>query len=178
MAAASRFLLLFALVWGVSLPAVAQEVQLNVPGGEEELIERLRANSLLMPEPDDSTPTSQEIVSAARADYARLVGTLYEFGYFSPVVQILLDGREAANLSPFSVPARIDQIEIRIQPGANYTFGTAEIGPLASGTDLPEEFRPGGAASTPVLQDATGAAIDQCRRPETVARGRRRRRPG
>ncbi len=163
MAAASRFLLLFALVWGVSLPAVAQEVQLNVPGGEEELIERLRANSLLMREPDDSTPTSQEIVSAARADYARLVGTLYEFGYFSPVVQILLDGREAANLSPFSVPARIDQIEIRIQPGANYTFGTAEIGPLASGTDLPEEFRPGGAASTPVLQDATGAAIDQWR---------------
>jgi hypothetical protein len=31
---------------------------------------------------------AQDIVAAARADYARLVGTLYQFGHFAPVVRI------------------------------------------------------------------------------------------
>jgi translocation and assembly module TamA len=163
MIVAFRFIAIAALLWGAALPATAQEVSLTAPGAEEELVDRLRANALLLQEPEEPAPTTQDIVSAARADYARLVGTLYQFGHFSPVVRILLDGQEAATLSPFSVPSRINRIEIIVDAGPRYIFGTAEIGPLAGNTDLPAEFQPGGRASTPVLQDATRAAIERWR---------------
>jgi translocation and assembly module TamA len=152
-----------ALALGTALPLRAQEVSLSVPGAEEELVDRLRANALLFQEDEDNPRTAQDVVAAARADYARLVGTLYQFGHFAPVVRITLDGREAANISPLSVPARIERVEIRIEPGPTYSFGTTEIAPLAGGTELPDEFRPGSTATTPVLQDATGAAIDRWR---------------
>jgi translocation and assembly module TamA len=127
-------------------------VTLSAPGAGEELVERLRANALLLQETRATPRTSQDIVSAARADYARLVGTLYQFGHFAPVVRITLDGREASGLSPLAVPGRIERVEITVEPGPTYTFGTAEIGPLAGQHRLPEDFRPGGPASTPVLQ--------------------------
>lgn len=153
------------LFCGLAMSAAAQDVTLRAPGADDALRDRLRANALLLQEPEDGAEprTTQDIVAAARADYARLVGTLYQFGHFSPVVRITLDGREAADMSPFAEPARIDRVEIVVDPGPSYTFGTAEIGPLAGSTILPEAFRPGGPASTPVLQDTTRAAIDRWR---------------
>jgi translocation and assembly module TamA len=146
-------------------PVSAQEVQFSAPGAEEALAERLQANALLLQDPAEDEParTAQDIVAAARADYARLVGTLYDFGHFSPVVRITIDGREASSLSPFAVPAQIGRVEIRVEPGPRYTFGAAEIGPLAPGTTLPDAFAPGGDASTPVLRDTSRAAIEAWR---------------
>lgn len=165
MSAVPRLLTRLILVIGLALPAAAQDVSLVAPGADEDLVDRLRSNALLLQKPaeDEEARTPQDIVAAARADYSRLVATLYDSGYFAPVVNILIDGREAANLSPLTVPARIGEVLIRVEPGERFTFGTAEIGPLASGTELPEEFRPGGPASTPVLQDTSRAALDQWR---------------
>jgi translocation and assembly module TamA len=163
MAAALRLTLSCVLLWGVALSASAQDITLSVPGADEELVERLRANALLLQNSGDTARTSQDIVSAARADYARLVGTLYQFGHFSPVVRITLDGREASGLSPLSVPSRIERVEITVEPGPAYTFGTAEIAPIPGNTELPEDFRTGGSASTPVLREATQAAIERWR---------------
>jgi translocation and assembly module TamA len=140
--------------------AAAQEIRLSAPDAEDRLAERLQTNSLLMQDPGEAVRTPQDIVAAARADYARLVGTLYDFGHFAPVVRIRIDGREASALSPFAVPARINLVEIEVTPGPRYTFGTAEIGPLAPDTVLPDAFAPGGEAGTPVLRDASRAAID------------------
>ena len=146
-------------------PGLAQELRFSAPAADDALAERLQANSLLLQEraEDDPARTPQDIVAAARADYARLVGTLYDFGHFAPVVNILVDGREASSLSPFTVPSSIGVVEIRVAPGPQYTFGTAEIGPLAPDTQLPQTFRPGGDASTPVLRDASRAAIEAWR---------------
>jgi translocation and assembly module TamA len=165
MAATLRIVSSLILTVGLALPAAAQEVSLVAPGADEELSARLRSNALLLqrPEEDAEPRTAQDIVAAARADYSRLVGTLYDSGHFAPVVNILIDGREAARLSPFSVPDRIGRVEIRVDPGPRFTFGRAEIAPLAGGTELPEAFRSGGPASTPVLQDTTRAAIDRWR---------------
>ncbi|MFW5641542.1 MAG: autotransporter assembly complex protein TamA [Roseicyclus sp.] len=140
--------------------AVAQEIRLSAPAAEENLSERLRANSLLLQEGDEAARAPQDIVAAARADYARLVAVLYDFGHFAPVVRITIDGREASSLSPFAVPSGIGVVEISVAPGPRYDFGTAEIGPLAPDTDLPEAFAPGGDASTSVLRDASRAAIE------------------
>jgi translocation and assembly module TamA len=164
MAAASRFLSGLAVMACLG-PAAAQQIDLAAPGAEEALETRLRANSLLLQEPQEGEDpvTAQDIVAAARADYQRLVAILFEFGHFAPVVSITIDGREASGLSPFAVPDRIDRVQITVEAGPSFTFGTAEIGPLARNTELPEAFRPGGDASTPVLQNATQAAIDRWR---------------
>jgi translocation and assembly module TamA len=148
------------LAVGLAMPASAQEIDFAAPAAEEALADRLRSNSLLLQEPEEGARTAQDIVAAARADYARLVATLYEFGHFAPVVSITLDGREASGLSPFDVPARIARVRIEVEPGPSFSFGTAEVGPLASGTELPEAFRSGGPASTPVLQQTTRSAIE------------------
>jgi len=141
--------------------ANAQDVTLSAPGAPDQLIERLEANALLLRSPEDGAPRSgQDLVAAARADYGRLIGILYEQGYFSPVIRITLDGQDAARISPFSAPARVQRAEISIQTGPAFRLGTAEIAPLAPETDLPAEFQTDAPATTTVLRSATRAALD------------------
>lgn len=136
----------------------AQNVQLSAPGVDEDLTDRLRASSLLLQETEEAR-TTQDLVAAARADYGRLIAALYEAGHFSPVVRIDVDGREAARIPPFGGPRTITQITISVDPGPAFQLGTAEIGPLAANTELPDDFRPGGAASTGLLRNTATAAI-------------------
>jgi hypothetical protein len=85
-----------------------------------------------------TTPrTSQDIVSSARADYARLVGTLYQFGHFAPVVRITLDGREAADCRRFRSRAdRAGRDQHRTRPDLHLRHRRDR--PLAGGnTDCP-----------------------------------------
>jgi translocation and assembly module TamA len=142
-------------------PVLAQEVTLAAPGASEALVDRLRANALLLRQPEPGTTrTGDDITAAARADYGRLIGILYEEGYFAPVIAIRLDGREASEISPFSAPARVDRVEIAIETGPPFRLGRAEIAPLASGTELPDGFRTGETATTPLLRATTRAALD------------------
>lgn len=138
--------------------AQAQNIQLNAPGVDEDLTDRLRASSLLLQETEEAR-TAQDLIAAARADYGRLVAALYDAGHFSPVVRIDVDGREAARIPPFGAPSAVNQITIRVDPGPVFQLGTAEISPLANNTELPGEFRPGGTASTGLLRDTATAAI-------------------
>jgi translocation and assembly module TamA len=141
--------------------ANAQEVTLTAPGASGDLVDRLRANALLLRPPEEGTDrTGDDITAAARADYGRLVGVLYEAGFFAPVVAIRLDGREASDISPFSAPDQVARVEIEIETGPPFRLGRAEIGPLAEGTILPEGFAPGAAATTPLLQATTRAALE------------------
>ena len=149
----------FAFGVGVSQ---AQTIEFEAPNASEDLQDRLQAASLLLQETEEPR-TAQDFVAAARADYSRMVAALYDSGYFAPVVRIDVDGQEAARIPPFGAPQSISTITIRVDPGPEYTFGTAEIGPLAANTVLPSEFRAGGAASTPVLRDTAAAAIEAWR---------------
>ncbi|ABD53162.1 autotransporter assembly complex protein TamA [Jannaschia sp. CCS1] len=136
----------------------AQDIQLSAPGVDEDLTDRLRASSLLLQETEE-VRTAQDLIAAARADYGRLVAALYDAGHFSPVVRIDVDGREAARIPPFGGPRSVNQITIRVEPGPVFQLGTAEIAPLAPDTELPGEFRPGGAVTTGLLRDTASAAI-------------------
>lgn len=148
---------IFALCTAVTA-ASAQEINLSAPGVDEDLTDRLRAASLLMQETEEDR-TAQDLIAAARADYGRLVAALYDAGHFSPVVRIQVDGREAARIPPFGAPSTVSRINISVDPGPAFRLGTAEVGPLATDTVLPEEFRPGGTASTSVLRDTATAAV-------------------
>ncbi|QXT40048.1 autotransporter assembly complex protein TamA [Gymnodinialimonas ceratoperidinii] len=144
--------------WALCGAAQAQDIQLTAPEADAVLTDRLRAASLLLQDTED-TRTAQDLIAAARADYGRLVAALYDAGYFTPVVRITADGREVARISPFAAPRTINQVTIQVDPGPAFRLGTAEIAPLASGTELPDEFRPGGDASTRLLRDTASAAI-------------------
>lgn len=145
----------------LAAPLAAQEVTLSAPGASDDLIDRLRANALLLRAPEPGTArTGEDITAAARADYGRLIGILYEEGYFAPVIAITLDGREASEVSPFSAPAQVNRVEIAIETGPPFRLGRAEIGPLAADTILPDGFATGQTATTPLLRATTRAALE------------------
>ncbi|QBY02028.1 outer membrane protein assembly factor [Rhodophyticola sp. CCM32] len=149
------FLSIALIVAGVA----GAEVRFDMGDGSDDLRDALRAASLLVTTDADDTATVQDRVAAARADYGRLLAVLYEYGYFGPTLSIRINGAEAANLSPFSPPARVTEMDIRVTPGRGFRLGRAEIGPLAPGTELPEGFRPGAPANTPILRHSAEAAI-------------------
>ena len=140
--------------------ASALETVLTAPGAPEDLVESLQTGSLSMAAEQRGATTPQEVIAAAQSDYARMVEILYTGGYYAPVVNILLDGREVADIPPLRTPSSARRLEIRIKTGPVYRFGAAQIGPLAPGTLLPEGFAAGQPAPTPVMQEATTAAID------------------
>lgn len=146
------------------LPATAvralDDVQLRAPGATSELRAQLRASSLLVEAQSEGRTAPVDVMAAARAEYARLIGLLYEEGYFAPVIRVRLDGREAVDLSTLSPPARISRAEIDIDLGPQFRFGRTEIAPLAPGTDLPEGFDRGEIARSTMVLTAAGAALD------------------
>ena len=146
---------------GLGLRAgTAQEVTLSAPNAPEAVIDRLRRDALLLRQGDEADVRSgADITAAARADYGRLIGVLYEAGFFAPVISIRLDGREASEISPLSPPASVARVEIIVQTGAPFRLGQAQIAPLARDTDLPVGFATGQPANTALLRDATQAAL-------------------
>lgn len=138
--------------------AALQDVRLSAPGATEQLETRLRNASLLL-STETETDDVQEVLAAARAEYSRLLGVLYDEGYFGGVITITVDGREAATLSPLDPPPGIDRIDVTVQPGPLYRFSRAEVDPLARGTELPEGFRVGEPARVPAIRGAVESAV-------------------
>ncbi|MEO0380764.1 MAG: hypothetical protein AAF252_10890, partial [Pseudomonadota bacterium] len=89
------------------------------------------------------TPGGIDVLSAAQADYGRLIGVLYELGYFAPTISIRVDGREAASISPVAAPAAISNVVIKVEPGAVFTFGTVSISPEAPTSEPVPDLMPG-----------------------------------
>jgi translocation and assembly module TamA len=140
--------------------ALALEATLTAPGASEDLTNRLRGASSAMSAEARGLDSPQELLAASLSDYHTLVQILYDEGYFSPVVHIRLDGREAAYIGPLNTPNSIGQIKIDVTIGAPFRFGRAGIGPLAPDTTLPEAYANGLPATTGAIRDAAIAGID------------------
>lgn len=128
--------------------------------GDEELLSTVRGAALLTDLEARDEDAAPDVISAAQGDYARVVEALYAQGYYAPVVSILIDGREAATISPLSAPEAINRVEVIVEPGQPFRFGRAEIGPLAHGYDRPEGFRSGQPALATTVRDAAQSAVD------------------
>lgn len=137
----------------------AQNLDLNVAGGSDELRSELKDAMSLYALQDGEDSAPQAFIAAAQADYSRIVAVLYDGGRFSPVVSITIDGREAAGISAFEAPERISNIVIDIDPGPRFRFGRAEIAPLAEGTEIPDTFRTGARAGTTPIREAVDAGV-------------------
>ena len=156
--------LAFALVValsGLALPAppvLAQEAAFSVPDAPRALRRELRGASLVLAALARRPVPAADVMAAARAEYGRLLGALYAAGYYGGTVSVRVDGREAADIPLVAEPARIARIEITVTPGPLYHFGTAGIGPLPPGTELPKQFAPGEPAPSAAIRDAAEAA--------------------
>ncbi|WP_299611162.1 autotransporter assembly complex family protein [uncultured Tateyamaria sp.] len=147
---------------GASGPLWGLDVVVQAP---EDLTEELRNASLTAGLVDDEEAVRPiDVISAAQADYARLIALLYDKGYFGPVISITVDGREAASLSPVAAPQAIGTVVLNIDPGKVFTFGTVAVRPTAEGTEPTAEAQPGQTASVSALRTATAAGIEGWRK--------------
>ncbi|WP_299192339.1 autotransporter assembly complex family protein [uncultured Litoreibacter sp.] len=146
----------------LALPAqlLAFELRFASSAGSSELNAELLAASLVAPLADKADASPQDVLAAAQADYGRLIGTLYEEGYFAPTINIGVNGREAAGISPLASPGAIQTVAITINPGARFQFGETAIAPIARGTELPADFSRGAVAKTGTIRDAVEAGIE------------------
>jgi translocation and assembly module TamA len=143
--------------------ATAAEVNLQIPDASDDLRGKVRRALLSYELIQTAEPTAQDLVAAAQADYQRILTVLYDEGYFGSTVSILVDGREAALLSPVAAPETVNSILYRVRSNQRFTFGQAAIGPLAPGTAPPDGFRPGATARTQRIQRAIDSSISDWR---------------
>ncbi len=129
-------------------------------GGDADLEDTLRNASLLLGAEAEGKTEAQDLFAAATAEYGRLVGALYAEGHYSPVVTILIDGREAASIPPLDAPGQIGQIKVVVNPGPAFKFSTAKVAPLAPGTELPKDFATGNIARSGLIKDSVQAGVD------------------
>lgn len=151
--------LVFACALGLAGTASAYETALTAPDAPKELEERLAGASAVMGAQERGLTGSHELLAAAQSDYNTMVQVLYDAGYFSPVVNILLNGREAATIPPLDVPATVSSIQITVKAGPQFKFGTAEIEPVAEGTEIPQSYAAGQTATTGAIRDAATAGV-------------------
>ncbi|TCP42269.1 autotransporter assembly complex protein TamA [Rhodovulum marinum] len=149
-------LTVFALSAG---PGLGAEAELIAPGAPDGLRAALTASALSLGTARDPESTAQDILAAARADYARLIGALYAQGYYAPEIAIRVDGREVADISTLSTPDRIGRVRIEVRSGPVFAFSQARVAPLAADTTLPAGFAPGSPAYSTLIRDAAQAGV-------------------
>lgn len=152
---------LFCATLAAGSVAFAQSnIQIATPGASKELRKSLLGTSLLFQAIQNNSTDTEELLAAAQADYARLLGVLYENAHYGGVITILVDGVEAASIDPLSAPERIARIDVNVSPGPVYLFARSTVQPIAQGTKLPEDFAPGRPASTDTIRQAAAVAVD------------------
>lgn len=130
---------------------------------KEELLVQLQSVSLLAEVLNVPTSSDAEILAAAQADYQRIILTLYESGYFNASINIRINGREAAEYSPFDRIGTVKSAEILVNEGHVFVFGDAQITPLPKASEIPPEFSSSQVAKPSVIEKAAGEAIDAWR---------------
>ncbi|MCB2127749.1 MAG: BamA/TamA family outer membrane protein [Rhodobacteraceae bacterium] len=143
------------------VPALSLErLVFSAPAASPELLKSLQASSLSVQAKADGETDPLSLFAAARADYGRLVGALYSEGYYSGVIHILVDGREAAEIAPLEAPTSIREIRIEVQPGPLFRFSAARMKPYAKGTELPSDYRDTLPAKSAAIVAAASAGVE------------------
>ncbi|MFD0859780.1 autotransporter assembly complex protein TamA [Roseovarius aquimarinus] len=140
--------------------AALENLRFEIPAIDGDLRDALVDASLIAAAKEEGRTDPQDIIAAANAEYGNLLGVLYKFGYYSGVINISIDGREAGSLSPFAQPEGVNNVVVQVLPDFIFGFSKAEVTPLAPGTELPEEFAVGEPARAPLVGAAADAGIE------------------
>ena len=79
------------------------------------------------------------LLARARADYKRILGALYNEGYYGGTISILVGGREAANIPPDATLPKPVAVEVRVEPGPLFRFGRIGIANAAPDAVSPDD---------------------------------------
>jgi translocation and assembly module TamA len=143
-----------------AVPALALDrLDFVTSGATDAVGDAIRAASLMHSMQSQGQTDPQDLLAAARADYGRILAALYAKGYYSAVIRITVDGREAAGIPPIDVPSAISAIVVRVDPGPPFRFNSARIAPLAPKTVLPDGFRTGLPAESGLVSQAVDTSI-------------------
>lgn len=134
-------------------------LDIAVAGGSETLSDAVKEASMVRSLQAQGQTDPQDLLAAARSDYAHILAALYAKGHYSVVVRILIDGREAADIPALEAPRSISTIQIQVDPGQPFRFGLARVAPLASTTELPEGFQRDAVAESGAVKAAVDVAI-------------------
>ncbi|MDO5603753.1 MAG: autotransporter assembly complex family protein [Paracoccus sp. (in: a-proteobacteria)] len=139
------------------------QLDFRIIDGPDDLEQPLRSASLVATALAEDRATGQDVLAAARGDYARVLGVLYDRGYFSAIINITLDGVEAAEIAPLDAPRYIGHVVVAVDPGPQFRFGRADIAPLVPGTAPVDGYRVGETAGTGIIKRAASSAIGDWR---------------
>jgi translocation and assembly module TamA len=157
--AIKQMLLIFLLFSGTAAYAQS-EIRIATPGAPDDLRDALLASSLLFQADQQNTTDTEELLAAAQADYARLLGVLYANARYGGVINIRVDGREAAAIPPLDPPQSIRVIDVSVSPGPVYLFSEASVAPVAPFTELPEGFAAGQPGTTNVIRETAETVVE------------------
>lgn len=162
-ARASLWLVVLALTFSAAPVRALDQVRFRISADPPDLRDRLVAASGIATAARDGATEPAALLATARADYGKLLTALYGAGHYSGVISILIDGREAAAISPLSPPTAIGEIVVSVDPGPPFVFGRAEVAPLAPGSRPPEGFASGRPARSDLIGAAASAAVSDWR---------------
>ncbi|MGS4945631.1 autotransporter assembly complex protein TamA [Meridianimarinicoccus sp. RP-17] len=147
-----------------------ETITVNVIGIDDEnrgaVTSAIERSSLAFRSLEDPFESDADLFGAAVTDYARILGGLYGEGFYGPSVSILVDGREAADIDPFSPPTTIETITINVTAGPRFGFGTLDVAPRPAarqGTRLVDGFTSGRQARSGLIARAANAAVGEWR---------------
>lgn len=149
-----------ALALAASGAQALDTVDFQVATEDAQLIRALKAASVILAAERDGQTDGQDFLSDGRAEYGALLNALYARGHYSAVIHVYADGREVAAIPPLDAPARIDRIQITVDPGPRFALSRATVRPLPNRPNLPNGFRIGAPAESGVIVAAAGAAVD------------------
>jgi translocation and assembly module TamA len=137
-----------------------------------DLEQAILAASTLISEQSLPASGAAGLLARARGDYKRILGALYDRGFYGGAISILVDGREASQLPPDATLNKPASVQLRVDPGPVFRFAAIGIVNRAPATndpadqvDLPEQvgFGRGGIARSSIIVRAEQVAVEAWR---------------
>ncbi|AGT11294.1 autotransporter assembly complex protein TamA [Paracoccus aminophilus] len=137
------------------------DLNFKITGGDADSMDSaLKQASLLESAQEEGRVTGQDLLAAARADYARLLGVLYDAGYYDAVIRITLDGVEAAQVATLDAPPVVKRVDVTVVTGNRFKFSRAQIAPVAPGSEIPKGYAVGKVAGTGIIKQAATKGVE------------------
>lgn len=154
-----KFMLPIVMVCAATPVAALDGVAFDLRGADIAAGRAVQSSSQLAQLARGSYLPTQDILALAKADYSVMLAQSYRLGRYGAVISIKLDGREAADIAPLTLPETISNITVTIDAGPVFVFGKAAIAPVPGAQPLPDTFVVGGQAGSGVIVEATADAI-------------------
>lgn len=147
-------------------------VDFSIEGDDGDVEDALKGASSLWQGREKPASGAAGLIATARGDYRSLLGALYRQGRYGGVIEISIDGRDAAGLQPDAVFPEPVSVSVRVRPGPVFTFSGAGVinaapPPVESGdtVEAPADkgYAPGEVARSTAVKDAARLSVEAWR---------------